>query len=187
MAKKAGARKPKNKGKTNNKEPNIKFLDKLTTWRNGAQISLFTLLRLITEKQTKIEENKELSEIFQLLTGIAFSFWRAVFLAEFTLETSKATKDAKDFLTKVVRDNSIAYADERQNQRWTAGFYASHIQYRMYHLQQTYGHRLRLKELKDFRNKWNPLTKLPANRNKFFAATIDCLTRLTDRLSELAG
>src|SRR5262245_39731251 len=139
------------------KPPNIKFLTLLVKWRNDAQNVLFRLLQLVAEHETNVQANERYSAIFQLLTGAAFYLWRAVFLAEYRLQTEKALKGAKSLLNKVVSDNAIAYSDEKASQRWTAGFYVSHIQYRMHHLQQVYGDDLDVPELIKFARKWNPI------------------------------
>jgi hypothetical protein len=115
------------------KTKSLNFLKDLTYWHNEAQIIQFSLLKLVTEKEGGILRDDNHKAIFQLLVGASFSLWRAVFLTDEPLELDSALESAKGFLEKVVSDNTIGYSDEKKFKRWTAGFYVSHIQYRLYH------------------------------------------------------
>jgi hypothetical protein len=172
-----------------NKHIDIQFLAKLTCWRNEAQVALFELLNLVVAKQEKIKRNERHNAIFQLLTGTAFSLWRAVFLSDFSLDSIEALDAAKTFLNKVVSDNAIGYPQEKESRLWVAGFYVSHIQYRMYHLHTVYGKDLKVTELDHFVKNWNPINHLnqPPIQNNFLGVTADCLRKLTARLDKLIG
>ena len=128
----------------------LAFLKNLTDWRNEAQTIQYDLLKLIAENDSSIRQNDNHNAIAQLLVGASFSFRRAVFFTDNPLELDDALNDAKGFLEKVVSDNAIGYSDEKKFKRWTAGFYVSHIQYRLYHLQATYGSILTSEELRNF-------------------------------------
>jgi len=166
----------------------IEFLERLTKWRNSAQLILFSLLRLVSNKKSKIRDDDKHSAIFQLLVGTAFSLWRAVFLADRPFAFPEAAEAAQAFLEKVVSDNAIGYMDEKKSGPWTAGFYESHIQYRLYHLHKMYGKDLRVAELDDFVAKWDPFKNPPVQiKDEIFESTIQCLQKLTARLGELLG
>jgi hypothetical protein len=169
------------------KGPDIKFLGRLATWRNDAQLILFDLLSLVSRKKQRIKADDAYNAIFQLLVGTAFSLWRAVFLADQPFRPAPALGAAETFLTKVVSDNAIGYSDEKSSRRWTAGFYVSHIQYRMYHLQLLYGQQLQVKALDDYVATWSPFKKRAAPQNEilFFDETINCLQKVTVRLNKL--
>jgi hypothetical protein len=53
----------------------------------------------------------------------AFSLWRAVFLAESDRDWEAMFKGQKEFLAKLVEDNTITYTDDKNNRAWTVGFY----------------------------------------------------------------
>jgi hypothetical protein len=166
---------------------NIEFLSCLTSWRNDAQLILFELLKLVHEKDSKIKNKLKYRAIFQLLTGCAFSLWRAVFLAENAIRTIPAMEGAKMLLEKVVADNIIGYSDEKNANSWTAGFYVSHIQYRMYHLHKMYGADLAVKKLDKFVKEWDPFkgVSAPQHHDEFFERTIECLNELITALDKL--
>ena len=162
----------------------IGFLERLTHWRNDAQLLLFTLLRL--GQGGKIVQPAH-SAIFQLPVGTAFSLWRAVFLADQPFRQESALEGAICFLGKVVSDNAIAYAQEKDTRRWTAGLYVGNIQYRMYHLREMYGPTLALKELEHFIKKWTPFREVgaPENQQELIDDAIECVKKLTTRLREI--
>jgi hypothetical protein len=168
-------------------QPDLQFLEKLTYWRNDAQVIQFKLLKLVTEKQEELRSNETHNLIFQLMLGIAFSLWRAVFLGGEPLEPVAALADAKVFVKNVVSDNAIGYAQEQLSKRWVSGFYASHIQYRMFHLNDQYAETLKVEELVSFVQKYSPFAPQasPTKKYEFFDDAVVCLNALVDRLTEL--
>ncbi len=169
------------------KTVDLDFLESLTRWRNDAQTIQFDLLKLVTEKEREIRQNDNRKAIFQLLVGASFSLWRAVFLTDSPLELDTALNDVRGFLEKVVSDNAIGYSDEKKFRRWTAGFYISHIQYRLYHLKEMYGDIIATNGLRKFSEDWNPFTSAPGtpNQEQLVSDAISCLKQLIVRFREV--
>jgi hypothetical protein len=59
----------------------------------------------------------------QELTAVAFSLWRAVFLADRTGQFEAKLKDAEEFLAKMITDNAIGFAQDRSTREWTFNYY----------------------------------------------------------------
>jgi hypothetical protein len=57
--------------------------------------------------------------LLDLLIGAAFSLWRAVFLAETVRDVVEIHRSQETFLQKVITDNAINFADDRDNRAWT--------------------------------------------------------------------
>ena len=172
---------------TGKHEVAIEFLRKLTGWRNDALTIKFDLLKLITEKDSRIRVNPRHNAIAQLLVGASFSLWRAVFLTDMPLELDDALTAAKGFLEKVVSDNAIGFSDEKKFKRWTAGFYVSHIEYRLYHLQHEYSDILAIEELRNFADRRNPFSSAPGthSQDQLISDAIGCLKQLIIRFGQV--
>jgi hypothetical protein len=67
----------------------------------------------------------------QDLVGVLFCLWRGVFLAYGkNSEPGDPPTAAKEFLQKVIEDNSIVFGDDKHWKEWTANFYvdcAAHL------------------------------------------------------------
>lgn len=69
---------------------------------------------------------------FSTLAAIAFSLWRAAFLADaHTRKWPEALEDAQKFLKTVLRTNAIAFGTEHALQGWTAGYYLKNAKLRL--------------------------------------------------------
>ena len=74
-----------------------------------------------------------------MLTGAAFSLWRAVFLApqgptgteDMIGNGIKFIGNGIKFLDKVLRDNSISYGDEKKRRDWSFGYYLNSARFRL--------------------------------------------------------
>lgn len=72
----------------------------------------------------------------RLLVGVAFSLWRAVFLAYRTGQRDLKNAEAKAFLGKILITNAIGFADDRASQEWTFRYYADSARHRLEELQE---------------------------------------------------
>ena len=64
------------------------------------------------------------SLIHQDLVGAFFCLWRGVFLAhEKSSDLGEPLEHAREFLKKVIDDNSITFGDDKKFKEWTANFY----------------------------------------------------------------
>jgi hypothetical protein len=70
--------------------------------------------------------------LFSLLVGIAFSLWRAAFLAEMpTRVWPEALRNAQTLLSRVLETNAIAFGTEHDLQGWTGGYYLNNAKLRL--------------------------------------------------------
>jgi hypothetical protein len=68
------------------------------------------------------------------LTSIAFSLWRAVFLAHLGDDgRSPKTIDraARKFLIRLIETNTITFSDDRDSSRWSCGYYLNTARLRL--------------------------------------------------------
>jgi hypothetical protein len=69
--------------------------------------------------------------ILNHLIGAAFSLWRAVFLADTFRDHVTIHRDQKAFLEKVISDNAITFADDKNNRHWTVDYYLENAKFRI--------------------------------------------------------
>jgi hypothetical protein len=73
--------------------------------------------------------------LFQQLVGASFSLWRAVFLLGRERDRAASHSAAMQFLHLLVRDNAIAYPQDRETASWSAGYYLGNAMYRLRELE----------------------------------------------------
>lgn len=72
------------------------------------------------------------ARVFSLLAGIAFSLWRAAFLADAPTRTgTQALAHAYDLLGEVLKSNTIAFSTDQRLQGWTGGYYLNNAKLRL--------------------------------------------------------
>src|SRR5262245_16163107 len=67
--------------------------------------------------------------ILNHLIGAAFSLWRAVFLADTFRDHVSVHRDQRAFLDKVISDNAITFADDKNNRHWTVDYYLENAKF----------------------------------------------------------
>jgi len=81
------------------------------------------LFKLLDEHSDEIRK-RNLVWAATALVGVAFSLWRAAFLADKRGTKREITLNAaKDFLGGMLRDNVIAFSQDRRNREWTFNYY----------------------------------------------------------------
>lgn len=96
-----------------------------------SQIQSF-LFKLYTHAETKaVKLEHPWDSVFDLLIGAAFSLWRAAFLIVRERNPELVRDHAKHFLELLVRDNAIAYTQDRQTHAWTVGYYLNNAYFRL--------------------------------------------------------
>lgn len=65
------------------------------------------------------------------LAAISFSLWRAVFLADRSTKVEVKNAKAKEFIGKILVDNSIGFAQDRSSRDWTFVYYLDNAQFRI--------------------------------------------------------
>jgi hypothetical protein len=68
---------------------------------------------------------------FELLIATCFALWRSVFLAHGERTSSSINEHATKFLETLVRDNAIAYSQDRDSKAWTFGYYINDAYFRL--------------------------------------------------------
>ncbi len=89
------------------------------------------LLLQIYKRSISSGNGKKEAAILQLLVGVAYSLWRAVFLADTLRKPKDVSKNAKAFLRLLIKDNAIAYSQESNNRQWTVGYYLNNAYFRL--------------------------------------------------------
>ena len=75
--------------------------------------------------------DEEHSTHLQLVLGVGFSLWRSVFLANVGSGADKIAPHARDFLKKLIKDNTITYPFESETHAWTFGYYLNNALFRI--------------------------------------------------------
>jgi hypothetical protein len=107
-------------------------LDWLVQQRCQVQAKACKLFRLLEEHKDKFPHDQSLEDVAGLMVGTAFSLWRAIFLApDRPTQTEDMIGTGIAFLDKFLRDNSIAYSDEKRHQDWSFGYYLNNARFRL--------------------------------------------------------
>lgn len=93
-----------------------------------ASLELFTLLKNYSEQ---LKKDTEIVNAAISLVAISFSLWRAVFLADRKGGDTNRFEDATLFLEKLILDNAIAYAQDRNSREWTFQYYLNNAGFRL--------------------------------------------------------
>jgi hypothetical protein len=101
--------------------------------RTRNQLSNLRLLKLL-EGHAGEWRTKRNAAVAQDLIAVAFSLWRAAFLADKTGKRSEVLSHGKVFLETVVRDNAIGFPQDKKSQEWTFNFYTRNARYALEHL-----------------------------------------------------
>ena len=111
-------------------DPKQKFdhLDWAIRSRANNQLCCLRLLRTF-ETYEELWKTQNRSRAAQELIAIAFSLWRAAFLAEKDGSRKLVLKHGRDFLCKLVEDNAISYPQDKSAREWTFNFYTRNARY----------------------------------------------------------
>ena len=105
--------------------PNDKHLEWLVRSRADNQSLSLKLLKLMREHELLYVKalRYDTAIVAQMLVSIAFSLWRAAFLAD--RDPNSGPKHAIEFLEKLILDNAINYVQDRNARDWTWAYYTS--------------------------------------------------------------
>src|SRR5437868_5910672 len=67
--------------------------------------------------------DSERNRTAQTIIAIGFSLWRAAFLADRTGRSSERSEPAASVLLRMLADNAIGYAQDRESREWTFNYY----------------------------------------------------------------
>jgi hypothetical protein len=99
--------------------------------RASNQEALLRLYRLAKDNPEKLQSDEMGRSLFTLLIGAGFSLWRAAFLSDARREWTRIVEDATQLLERLVRDNAVAYPQDRETREWMAGYYLNNAQWRL--------------------------------------------------------
>ena len=99
--------------------------------RSLNQEALLRLYRFAKDKSEELRCDAIGRSVFALLTGAGFSLWRGAFLSDATRRWSMITADGTKLLERLVRDNAVAYPQDRETREWMAGYYLNNAQWRL--------------------------------------------------------
>ncbi|WP_375458214.1 hypothetical protein [uncultured Enterovirga sp.] len=68
-------------------------------------------------------KTKDASKAAQDLVAVAFSLWRAAFLAEKTGKRSEVFSHGRNFSRRIIEDNAIGYGQDKDSLEWTFNYY----------------------------------------------------------------
>src|SRR5437763_10528488 len=103
-------------------ETKLDHLDWAVESRYRNQKCSLRLLRLF-ENYGEIWKTKKFARAAQDLSAVSFSLWRAAFLADKTGRRTEVFAHGKDFLERIIEDNSISYPQDRRSKEWTFNYY----------------------------------------------------------------
>lgn len=86
------------------------------------------------ENHEKKWQTKKYSPIAQDLLAVAFSLWRAAFLADRDGSRRHVFKNCSVFLRTLIEDNAIGYVQDKNTREWTFNFYTRNARYALEHL-----------------------------------------------------
>ncbi len=100
--------------------------------RKVNQDVLLRLYRHLESQDTDCNTAPDIIDaLIGLLTGAAFSLWRAAFLSN-TKRSRKAIHiAARDVLKTILEDNAITYPGDKRTQEWMGGYYLNGARFRL--------------------------------------------------------
>lgn len=104
------------------KAASVEHLEWAINSRAKNQRSCLRLYKLF-EAHEDFWKTKDASKAAQDLVAVAFSLWRAAFLAEKTGKRSEVFAHGRDFLRRIIEDNAIGYGQDKASLEWTFNYY----------------------------------------------------------------
>lgn len=117
---------------TEKKQPRkttVEHLSWAIAQRKEVQDTLLALYEFIEPR--RYEHTASVGAKLGVFIGVAFSLWRAAFLADTPRDGEEIFNAQKNFLYKVISDNSIAYPDDKANRAWAAEYYLENAEFRL--------------------------------------------------------
>jgi hypothetical protein len=110
------------------------FADWLLTRRADIQ-RLMVDLYFFSKSNCQLQEHEPDRLIYGHLVAIAFSLWRAAFLADRRRDWTSTFEGLHAALDKLIRDNSFLFPDEKNSGSWTVTYYLQNARLRLLHAQ----------------------------------------------------
>jgi len=110
--------------------PSIDHLEWLISARGETNQTALKLLKLFEDHREQLKKYP-FSVQAQELLAIAFSLWRAVFLADRKGKAELKADHAEQFLRKMLVDNAISFAQDRSWKEWAFNYYMGDARLRL--------------------------------------------------------
>jgi hypothetical protein len=108
------------------------FADWLLSRRSDIQ-RLMADLYFFSKGKPDLDRPETNALIYGHLVAIAFSLWRAAFLAANSRDWEKTFKNIEPFLNKLIKDNSFLFPDEKTSGSWMVTYYLQNARLRLLH------------------------------------------------------
>lgn len=133
----------------------IEFLDWSIKGRHQIQAEALHLVELMQRHTTA---NRDQKLRMRRLVGVAFALWRAVFLADRTSVVDVSFAASREFLKKVLVDNTITFSFDVTHREWTFRFYADAARQNLRRLKETWS-RLTVDSYETSTEEWDNLLR----------------------------
>jgi hypothetical protein len=109
----------------------LEHLEWLVHSRSENQRVSIALLKLLIKHREKLEGDLDPRVIATEFVAIAFSLWRAVFLADKIGSEESLLQQATHYLGRIISDNAIGYQQDRSAREWAFNYYITSIHFRL--------------------------------------------------------
>jgi hypothetical protein len=132
-------------------EDGVPFNEWLVPARNNIQRQLLRLQNLIGppakpgREELKISPRDSVQILLDLLVGVGFSLWRAVFQAGQAADRHNKAERARIFLDEIIRNNAAVYTTELNS--WSLSYYIGNARFRLLECRKCLATSEKIKEL----------------------------------------
>ncbi len=99
--------------------------------RSANQEATLELYEVIYRSEVLLNADVEIQAAAQDLVSIAFSLWRAVFLSDTSGDIEDQQADIRKFLAKLISDNAVLYATDKNSRNWSFRYYLDNAVFRL--------------------------------------------------------
>lgn len=112
-------------------EQEMHRLFSVVDFRHRIQFAASQLLFLLDRDRPVRSTSALANNKYEILVAVAFSLWRAVFLADGIRDWEAILANAETFLEKLIRDNIINYSDDWNSRHWSFLYYLNNARFRL--------------------------------------------------------
>lgn len=112
------------------KLPHLKWAIKSRARNQASSLRLLELFDAYPQRW----KTQRYSRAAQDLVSVAFSLWRAAFLADKESQRGEVFKAGRAFLERVIEDNAIGFTQDRAWRAWTFNYYTRNARWSLEHL-----------------------------------------------------
>jgi hypothetical protein len=112
----------------------VTYTDWLIESRHKVQRLMADLYNFSKQHPALAERENSDRLVYGHLVAIAFSLWRAAFLADKSRDWSDVFPNLEKALEKLITDNSFLYPDEKASGSWSVTYYLQNARLRIFYL-----------------------------------------------------